>query len=166
MIQIWASPKFIFSLGIRYLIGYWLERVCLGIMLKLSCVLAGTELLMTCQWCFWANFVISRGEGGNSDPENLPIVSNWFSHLLQVFSLHFTTLNISISSPVVGCLQDPFLRTNNRGCPLPTSNRQSKWLSLMILTASSTKSVSFLIRTSGKYYTQADLTFRPTPTFF
>ena len=36
----------------------------------------------------------------------------------------------------------------------------------MILATSSTKSVSFLIRTSGKYYTQADLTIRPTPTFF
>ena len=87
-------------------------------------------------------------------------------HLLQVFFFHFTTLHISIFSPVVGCLQDPFLRTNNRGCPLPTSNRQSKWLSLMILATSSTKSVSFLIRTSGKYYTQADLTIRPTPTVF
>ena len=89
-----------------------------------------------------------------------------FSSFSSFFSLYFTTLKISLFSPVVGCLQDPFLGTNNRGCPLPTSNRQSKWLSLMILTASSTKSVSFLIRTSGKYYTQAGYPIRPTPTFF
>ena len=131
-------------------------------MLKLSCVLAGTGLLMTWLWCFWAKFFINRGEGGNSDP----VSSFFFSSPFTSFFFHFTTLDISIFSPVVGCLQDPFLRTNNRGCPLPTSNRQSNWLSLMILATSSTKSVSFLIRTSGKYYTQADLTFRPTPTFF